>query len=409
MAEAIPSNSNIQTVPSAKWNLHYFAGVFWLVYFLTNSYVWINDLIPFPSYYPLIGTYLLYLALTSPLQVAEFISKPITWLWAFTALVPLSLFLLSSSGNPYGWLSVITRVVFFSVLAGSGVLLLHKDSRRILRTAARISLVFAVIINFGDLVFYNPYNSAEVTGRSAGFYGDANISAAAIGSLLLMSVDLNKQTVRSFFFVGISVLAIIATQSRSGMTFGVLLLAAYLFLPSGRGTFSIGARLGIGAAGLLMMVIVILGVGQLLGIDSEQAWRIKSLVTLDVGDTSSQGRIASAQEAFRTFSDSFWTGMGLGSTRIYGYFSHNAYLQIGLEYGIFGVLTYVAVIGYGFVKVFRFGFRRSLGHLLLTFQIAYYSLFSHTVQNNSLVAVVFAAMIVNATIAEDEDQGEETP
>ncbi len=408
MAQALPAISTAPVVPASKWTLHYAAGVFWLVYFLTNSSVWINDLAPFPSYYPLIGTYLLYLALTSPVQVFEFITKPITWLWALTALVPLALFYFGSSHNSYAWGSATIRVTYFSVLAGTGVLLLHPDGFRILKTAAKISLAFAVVTILLDLVVYNPYNSAEGGGRTAGFYGDANLAAAAIGTLLLLSVDFSRQNLKSMLIVGISLLAIISTQSRSGIIFAFLLSAAYIFLPRGRDTFSGGTRTTLAVSGLFLLIITVVIAGQILDIDSSQAWRIRSLLTLDISDISSQGRIYSAEDALDGFLSAFWTGLGLGALPAYAYSPHNAYLAVALEYGVGGLVLYFVVIIHALSKVFRFGIRRALTNLLLTFQFAYYSLFSHTVQTNTIFAVFFAAVIVNATISEPEENSSET-
>ncbi len=407
MAQALPAIPTAPAVPASKWTFHYLVGVFWLVYFLTNSSIWINDLAPFPSYYPIIGTYLLYLALTSPVQIFEFIAKPMTWLWAFAALVPMALFFFGSSDNPFAWSSAKVRVTYFSVLAGSGVLLLHPDGFRILKTSARISLVIAVATIFIDLVVYNPYNSAEGGGRTAGFYGDANLAAAAIGTLLLLSVDFTRQNLKSMLVVGISLLAIVSTQSRSGIIFAVFLSAAYIFFPRGRDTFSAGTRTTLAVSGLFLLTITVVIAGQVLDIDSSQAWRIRSLLTLDTSDLSSQGRIYSALDAVDGFLSSFWTGMGLGEPTMRAYRPHNAYLAVALEYGIGGLVVYFIVIIHALSKVFRFGLRRASTNILLTLQFAYYSLFSHTVQTNTLFAVFFAAVIVNATISEPEENSTE--
>jgi len=407
LAQALPAISTAPVVPASKWTLHYAAGVFWLVYFLTNTSVWINNLVPFPSYYPIIGTYLLYLALTSPIQVFEFITKPMTWLWAFTALVPLALFYFGSSHNPYAWGSATVRVTYFSVLAGSGVLLLHPDGFRILRTASRISLAIAVATNLLDLVVVNPYNSAEEMGRVAGFYGDANIAAAAIGTLLLLSVDFTRQNLKSMLIVGISVLAILATQSRSGIIFAAFLSAAYIFFPRGRETFSAGTRTTLAVSGVFLLTVTVVIAAQVLDIDSSQAWRIRSLLTLDASDISAQGRLYAAVDGLDGFLASFWTGIGLGEPTMQAYHPHNGYLLVALEYGVGGLIFYLIVIIHALSKVFQFGIRRASINILLTLQFAYYSFFSHTVQGNPIFAVFFAAVIVNATISEPEEKGDE--
>jgi len=366
--------------------------VAWLVYFLTRSYTVFDDYLPLPSFYLVVGTFLMFFALARPLQMAEVAAKPIFWLWSLTMLAPMATYYLGGPPNPFAWSSVVQRTTIFAAFAGSAVLLSGPGGFDTLRKAARISLAIAIVFNFADLVFENPYNRSEATGRSSGLYADANMSAAAIGSLLLLSVDITKQNLKGMLVVGLSVLAIISTQSRSGMLFAALLLAAYLFLPRGPGTLPVGSRLAIGLAGLALMAMTLVAAPLLFDIDTSGSWRLRSLVTFDFADGSSQGRLWRAERAFTHFLEHFWTGRGLGSTRFYGIFSHNAYLEVAVEYGIGGLLLFLFVIGNAFYKCLRFGVMNSLTPFLLTFQIAFFSVFSHTVPQSPVYAVIFAAI-----------------
>ena len=73
-----------------------------------------------------------------------------------------------------------------------------------------------------------------------------------------------------------------------------------------------------------------------------------------------------------------------------------------------GLVVYFIVIIHALSKAFYFGIRRAAVNILLTLQFAYYSLFSHTVPTNALFAVFFAAVIVNATVSEPEENSNET-
>ena len=396
LAEAFASDSTFSETESAGRGFRLYFEVIWLVYFLTNSYIVIDDYSPIPSFYPMVGIYLLYFALVCPLQVSQVVAKPLFWFWSITLVVPAAMYFLGSSPILFAWPTLVLRISFFACLAGSAVLLSGPDAPRVLRTAARISLAIAVTLSFADLFFENPYNRAEVTGRTAGLYSDTNKSAAAIGTLLLLSVDISKQSFKSILVVGISVLAIISTQSRSGMIFSAILLAAYLFIPQGRGTFSLSSRLGIGIAGVFVLFLAVAVAPALIGLDTSGSWRITSLLSLDFSDPSSQGRLDVLSYAVSQFFDAFWSGHGLGSARFYDISSHNAYLELAFEYGVGGLLLWVFLLLVPIVKSMRFGLSSSITVLMITFQIFYYGFFSHGAPSFVVFAVFFAAVLTGA-------------
>jgi hypothetical protein len=224
-----------------------------------------------------------------------------------------------------------------------------------------------------------------------------------------LSIDFSKQSVRDLLVVTISSLAIIATQSRSGIIFGTLILMVYLAAPRGTGTFSGTARIGLGLGASLALGLAAVVGFQLAGLSSEQAWRIQSLLSLDVTDTSTTDRLEVASYAVEKFFEYFWTGRGLGGSRYYGIFSHNSFLEIGLDYGIGAVLIYVGLILYVVFKAFRFGLAQNLGMVIIAFQIAYYSMFSHSVHSSSVFSIFFAAVAVNATIRSPEERDDQIP
>ncbi len=407
MTAVSPAVQNDSVVAAPNRSLHHMLGVVWLVFFFSDIYLPLDQLSPVPIFYLVAGSGLFYFALARPLQAVAFASQPIVWLWVLTAITPFAIYFLGGESNPFAWSAAVVRVTYFAAFAGAGVFLLGPEGPGIIRTSARIALFIAISTNLADLGWDNPYNSAEGTGRTAGFYGDANRAAAAIGTLLLLSVDITKQSLKGLFVVGLSMLAIVATQSRSGMVFGAFLSAAYVFLPTGRGTFSVPARLGLAVAGVLFVVVLVGTAFQAMDLDPDQTWRIRSMISLDTSDGSTQDRLETAGIATNSFFENLWTGLGPGGAQYYGYFPHNAYLEIGLEYGIGGLLLYSALIFFPFLKTFRFGFRRTLTLSLIAFQFIFYGFFSHTVQTSSIFGVFFGAVIVNALVQE-RDQGDES-
>ncbi len=396
MAEAFASDSTFSATESGGRSFGLYFEAIWLVYFLTNGYMVIDEYLPISSFYPVVGIYLLYFALVCPLQVGQVVAKPLFWVWSMTVVVPAAMYFLGSSPILFAWPTLVARISFFACLAGSAVLLSGPDAPRVLRTAARVSLAIAVTLSFADLFFENPYNRAEETGRTAGLYADTNTSAAAIGTLLLLSVDISKQSFKNFLVVGISVLAIISTQSRSGIIFSAILLTAYLFIPQGRGTFSLSSRLGIALAGAFFLFLAVAVAPELIGLDTAGSWRITSLLTLDFTDASSQGRLAVLSYALSQFFDAFWSGHGLGSARFYDISSHNAYLEVAFEYGIGGLLLWLVLLLVPVIKSVRLGLSSSIAVLMISFQIFYYCFFSHTVPTSVVFAVFFGAVLTGA-------------
>ncbi len=383
--------------PVAGSTLLHIVGITWLVYWLTNSYVWMADVVPFLNFYVVTGAFLLYFSVARANQVIQFMLRPGIWLWSLTALIPLLLYVTATDSNQYAYFGARDRITFFSLVAGSGLVLADRDGPWMLRRAAGIALAIAVVVNFGEFFIHNPYNRTEGA-RSAGFYGDPNICGAAIGTLLLLYLPVTKQSTRSLLVAGIAFIAIVATMSRSGMIFGAGLAGAYLFLPRGPGSLPMTNRILIGLGGLFALIFAGVLAFSVFDLNTEETWRIRSILTLDLADESTTGRLDAASFAYRRFEDYFWTGRGPGATQQFAVYAHNTYLTLGYDYGILGILLYVGFISLGFVKFFKYGWARSANYVLMAVQVAYYSNFAHDVHTNAVFAVMFASFLTNASL-----------
>ena len=381
-----------------KLLLYHYVGIGWLVYWMTNSYRWISDLAPFIDFYVVTGILLIYFSVVRPVLVVSMISRPALWLISLTALIPILLYITDSDRNAFTYLEMRTRIVTFSLIAGSALVMAGTDGPWILRRAALISMLVAVIVNFGEYFVHNPYNRVVEGTRSAGFYGDPNIAGAAIGTLLLLAIPIRRQTMTNLILAAIAYMGILATLSRSGMLFASLLLAAYIFLPRGPGTLPTSTRAAVGLGGLAALIGLATVAIFVFNLRNLEIWRLTSAFTLDVTDNSAQSRMDFASFAFERFLDYFWTGRGPGSAREYHVSAHNTYLTLGYDYGILGILFYVGFVTWGLVKVVRYGWVRATTYFFLSFQVAYYSMFAHTVHDNPIFAVMFASFLTNASL-----------
>ena len=387
-SSAFPSDGIAE---SPQTTTHFYVAVAWITYWLTNMSVLLADFVPFLSYYVMVVFFLMYYALMRPLQVLRFATNPLIWIWSISVLVP-ALIYFGGDTTPGALATVKGRVSYFSCLASVALVVWDRDGFRALQTAARISLGIAVTMCLGELFITNPY--ATAIGRSAGLYGDPNAAAAALAVLLLLSVDFQKQTPMSLAVVGVTLLAIFATLSRAGILFGVLLGGLYLFVPQGRETLGAGARMAIAIVGVFLALLVAVLAPFL--VDTSQAWRVTTLFTGEVTDTSATGRVDRFFFTLEKFLEYFWTGRGPGSTEYYGVSAHNTFLTVGYEYGVFGLLFYGLLVAHGFVITLRNGWRRAGIFAVLAFALVYFGMFSHTVHQRSYLTVVFVVFMTKA-------------
>ena len=378
--------------------LYEIIGVGWLVYWLTNSYIWMADLAPQLSFYVITALFLMYFSVVRPQQVLRFVLRPGVWFWSLTAIVPIVMYLTESRPSGYAYVAMRERIVYFGLVAGSGLVMADPDGPRMLRRAAGIALAVAIVVNFGEYFVHNPYNRTPGAVRSAGFYADANVAGAAIGTLLLLRLPITRQSTRSLLVVSLAYLAILATLSRSGMLFATVLAAAYLFVPRGPDTLRFGTRLTLGLGGFAVVLLGGVAAFLFFGLDTAETWRLRSAFTLDVSDSSAQGRMELASFALQRALEHFWTGRGLGTAMEYGVYAHNTYLTLLYEYGVLGLFAFLFVIGTGLFKVLRYGHARAATYLWLALQTAYYSNFDHTIATNPVFAVMFASFLTNASL-----------
>lgn len=392
----------VRREPRQAVSAHFVIGVLWLTYWFTNSYIWIADVAPFLDYYVFTGFFLVYYFVFRPNRLLQFVMHPMLWVWLMLTIIPVAIYFLGGAPRTYhGWDDMRSRIVFFSLLGSMAFVLWDDDGPRVLRRAATVSLYIALLTFFGELFVHNPY--ARSVGRSAGFYADSNIAGNTLLVLLLLSQDLRKQSMRSLILVGITLLGVITTLSRSAMALGLLIAGAHLFIPQGRGTLQFTTRLAIAAGGMIAIAVVLAISIALFDVDTSEGWRIVSVLTFDTSDNSSQSRVEAFLFSLDRFFEFFWTGRGPGADRYYGVFAHNTYLTLGYNYGIFALIIYVLLLSQGFFKVLRFGLQRSLTVVVLTTQIALYSLLDHTMHQRSITAILFAALMTNAIISPKEE------
>ncbi len=377
---------------------HSIIGVLWLVYWMTNSYDWIDDIIPFANYYFFTAIFLIYIAVARPTQIVTLLTRPGVWIWSITFIVPTVMYLSADHNSNFNYIAMRQRIVFFSIVASTALLFNDKNGGAMLRRAAGFALAMAIVVNLSEIFIANPYNRSTGGGRSAGFYADANISAHVICALLVLSVDITKQSVRGLLIAGASYVAVLLTFSRSGIVFATLLMFGYLFLPRGRGTLSTGVRITVLFSGLFLLGVIAIVAITIFDFDTRETWRLTSILTFDLTDASSQSRLEKLMFGIEQAGKYVWTGRGPGESVEYALAAHNSFVTIGYDYGIIGVVFYVGILSWGWVKTLTKGWKRAAAYGILATQFAFYSMFAHDVFITSAMALFFGVFISDAAL-----------
>lgn len=381
-----------------------FIGIFWLAFVLSNVLAYSYAQSGVNLYYPFVAAFLPYFFLFRIAQVARLALNLQFWLWILTIVIP-TLFYYSGQDDYYAVTGLKMRIIFFSILAGSAVVLNAPDARRLLRISSMIVLALAIPICFIELVIPNIFSTAE--GRSAGLYMNPNDASAAILICTLFAVDITRQTSRSLLLVSLSAAAVFATFSRSGMLFATGLWAAHAVLPSrGSGALRAPQRAIVLTGLVVVFAFSTVWVAQRVDLSDEAAMRLRSIITGDISDASSARRESFAKHALDLVAKNY-SGYGLGAVERLKVNPHNTYLYIGVDYGFPGIVFYLGLLLLGLASAARHGWQQGANGILLSLLLMYASFFTHFVAATTFFGVAFAAILTGALILrpEEEDAG----
>ena len=375
-------------------------GVFWLAVILSGLISWSFRYMTANIYYIFIGTFMPYfLALRLP-RVAWLASRPQFWLWLLTALVPTVLVVMGAS-DVWGNEIMKQRVIFFSFVAGSALVLVAPDAKRMLQVAALIVLAFAIPICFVELVTGSIFSVTE--GRAAGLYGNANDAAEALLLCLLFAIDLRRTTIGGLLLAAATTAAVFTTFSRGGMVFAVGLFILYAFAPQPGGRGNGGQRIAVLGLIAVIAAVAIFWLSRNIDLSDEAAMRLQSILTGNVSDASTAGRVMKAKRALQVVEEHFW-GSGLGFADRHGLEPHNTFLYLAIDYGIPGLVFYATILLAALGSGLRAGWRRGANAIMIALLLIWSSLFTHYVAGTGFFSIAFACFISGSLIAPREEE-----
>jgi len=258
------------------------------------------------------------------------------WAMGFT-LVTILWFLATPQLPPVVSLLIarIYSMVFFGVCL---MLFSVPGIHRLARQAMVATVLLAVALNLYELAY--PMTFSEVLGRSAGLYINPNIAGMTIVLGVLVTIDVLPQAWRGWYF-GTALVGVICTFSRGGMLEAGLAGLGLVYVGRLQRRQWMVPVLVVTGVGLVGFALLQMGVWDPLGTGG---LNLNSLnrIAFRTGDNSFSERAQVAMKALEAIAESPLWGNGLGATRTWAatVSTHNIYLNLMMDHGVWAVLIY---------------------------------------------------------------------
>lgn len=301
------------------------------------------------------------------------------------------------------------RFLFMLLFSACTILVSSVDHQKLAKVWLGCAL-FGAICYWAE--FFNPFlflpldHELGGIGRSAGWFLDANTAAGVLVGICIAAAPFVSQKWRILLVLIVSI-GIFPTLSRSGFLFSGLVIAVWLW----SGQFS---------RRMLVVLLIVLPISAIIGtalfnkgIESPDVnytnvmERIDSFQGGKTTDHSANERRYVAELAWTMFSESPFLGYGTGkvmpNTQVWHYFqsTHNTYLLIMLEQGIFGGILYLTFLGIIYARGIRLYWRSlsryesdlGISLILIASYFSFLSFFTHTLLMEAVGILLLASLL----------------
>lgn len=272
---------------------------------------------------------------------------PLVWV-GFACFISIVSFIMFGHQHADSLDAIIGRIELLLLLAMFIVLFHNREAFKRGQQAAIVAVLLAVVLNFID--FSTPGGLFSIVlGRASGLYGNPNIS----GHFLVFGMVLTAQRVWPRWRLAYCLLigaGVLVTFSRSAMLMWALAMFAVAYFD----WFRMGRTLSIAVvsggvglvlvalnAGVLVQAFDTLSMGQML---NENARLRIGGSFIEQHDFSKQDRIYVAIRALEQWKEAPLFGHGIGSNALLTLRSHNQYLEMASELGVFGPALLIALM-----------------------------------------------------------------
>lgn len=285
----------------------------------------------------------------------------------------------------------------FVVWLGTLIIVTHQT----LASACQRGLQLGFFLISGSVVYeiFYPGSFSNLVARASGFAGNSNFGALATCMLCAAVLRYGEKKYRVFDLLCLSLtgVAVIATQSRSGLVEYAVVLGFWISAVFFDKSFSVKEAGRLILLGLLALLILGFALtfffekGSLFAGEGNRFARMLSGKSVD--DGSGDERIGAAKDALRLVAEAPLLGHGTGHTRTMRVLPHNQYLQQWVNNGLCGLLAYLVLLVSGFISFYRY--RSSAGMAFIAVTL-FGSFFSHNVLDQRSFIVTFAILLGSA-------------
>jgi len=339
-----------------------------------------------------------FLVLAAPLGVRAFFTSglrmPPVAAWGLGYLVISFVWFFPSTQSEIAWQEVQTRVLSVVFLLLVVFLVANGDTQRAVRRALVATTLVGVAFNLYELVDPFAFDPAGTGGRSAGLFGNANQSGAALIMGMVLGQDMVKPRYRLPFALVVG-LGVFVTFSRASAVAWVIVVA---FSVLARGE---GRRTALQAAGAVLLVVVFLlsplwrdlqSTLEARGVLNDNVLnRVAFFRGAGLDDVSTEGRWSAAALAWDVFAAQPIAGSGTGATSEAPFVlaPHNMYLDQMVEHGVLGIVVLPAL-----VLAVAWGARGPARRVAVLFAIyiSFRALFSHNILEERYVLLTFGVV-----------------
>lgn len=337
---------------------------------------------------------LAFIILSLPLLVRQLITADILQLpivaWCFGYVWVTMVWFIMGSQSEMAWQEVRWRLLATFETLSFLAIFLDAQATRVARLALVVAVLVGVAINVFEL--FAPNTFSNVSGRSAGLYVNANMSAEALVLGMILGITALPIWYRSVFILLVGT-GVFVTYSRAGLI-GWLITVGGLML----GRF-IGAThlIRTGLITLFLIGIVLLPKADQILTTLERAGSLNPdtqerlawlMNPLGVEDNSSWSRKSIAREAWERVAEHPFLGGGTGAVhRGLDIPPHNQFLSHMIDHGLLGAMLIPLLL---LALTWRAEGEGQRVAVIFSCAVLWFSFFTHMMLNTAYSLVLFA-------------------
>ncbi len=315
--------------------------------------------------------------------------------FAFLAFLSLTLALHPTAywGDGRKWIYLQTYDFFIFL---SAMLL---PSVEFIRRRFQFFVIVGLLTILGSIWYEVQYPGtfSSVPNRAAGFPGNSNWGALVTVMICSMSLRYKDGPSRilDLVILGLTGIGLYFTFSRSGSINFVQLLCFYLAVAvltsenRAKTVFSLGVAASLLISFFIVAIPFLSGGSALMSGESSSKTQNRLLALIDgelVDDGSAADRMEAARETLDMIERSPVLGHGTGFNRKMRQTPHNLYLKLWVDSGIFGLMTWLTLLGSGMWVFTSRRYRPGQALVLVTFLGSF---FSHNILEQRTFLILF--------------------